>query len=202
MSSLAQPRYTAEHYLALERQAKHRSEYINGYIFAMAGASRQHNLIAGNVFGELRTQLRGRPCEAYINDMRVKVSVTGLYTYPDVAALCGEPYFEDTHVDTLLNPSVIVEVLSDSTEAYDRGEKFAHYRRLESLRDYVLIAQDKVRVEHYARQGDQWVLSEASALSSTVHLSSISCEMVLRDIYERVEFPSNEAGPPSRSGAA
>jgi Uma2 family endonuclease len=201
MSSLAQPRSTLEHYLALERQAKHRSEYINGYIFAMAGASRQHNLIAGNVFGELRVQLRGRPCEAYINDMRVKVSVTALYTYPDVAALCGEPSFEDTHVDTLLNPSVIVEVLSDSTEAYDRGEKFAHYRRLESLRDYVLIAQDKVRVEHYVRQGDQWVLSEVSDLSSAVHLSSIGCEVVLRDIYERVEFPSNEAGTSSRSGA-
>ncbi|MGE0822514.1 MAG: Uma2 family endonuclease [Candidatus Binatia bacterium] len=200
MSSPAQPRYTPEHYLALERQAQHRSEYINGSIFAMAGASRQHNLIAGNIFGELRAQLRGRPCEVYINDMRVKVSVTGLYTYPDVIALCGEPTFEDAHVDTLLNPSVIVEVLSDSMEAYDRGEKFAHYRRLESLRDYVLIAQDKVRVEHYVRQGEQWVLSEASALSSTVPLSSISCEVTLRDIYERVEFPGNETGTPSRSG--
>ena len=178
MSSLAQPRYTSEHYLALERQAKHRSEYINGFIFAMAGASRQHNLIAGNIFGELRTQLRGRPCEAYINDMRVKVNVTGLYTYPDVAALCGEPIFEDTQGDSLLNPSVIVEVLSDSTEAYDRGEKFAHYRRLESLRDYILIAQDKVRVEHFVRQGDQWVLSEASALSSMVYLSSIGLSLI------------------------
>jgi Uma2 family endonuclease len=202
MSSLAQSRYTPEHYLALERQAKYRSEYINGNIIAMAGASRQHNLIAGNVFGELRAQLRGRPCEAYINDMRVKISVTGLYTYPDVTALCGEPHFEDSHVDTLLNPSVIVEVLSDSTEAYDRGEKFAHYRRLESLRDYVLIAQDKVRVEHYVRQGDQWVLSEVSDLASTVHLPSINCEVALRDIYERVEFSSNEAGAPSRGGAA
>ena len=202
MSSLAQSRYTPDHYLALERQAKHRSEYINGYIIAMVGASRQHNLIAGNVFGELRAQLGGRPCEAYINDMRVKVSVTGLYTYPDVVALCGEPYFEDARVDTLLNPSVIVEVLSESTEAYDRGEKFAHYRRLESLRDYVLIAQDKVRVEHYVRQGDQWLLSEANDLVSAVHLSSIGCEVVLRNIYERVEFSSNEAGIANRGGAA
>lgn len=202
MSSLAQSRCTPEQYLALERQAQHRSEYVNGYVFAMAGASRQHNLIAGNAFGELRTQLRGRPCEAYINDMRVKVSITGLYTYPDVAALCGEPQFEDAHVDTLLNPSVIVEVLSDSTEAYDRGEKFAHYRRLESLRDYLLIAQDKVRVEHYVRQGDQWMLSEASDLGSTVHLSSLNCAVMLRDIYERVEFLNKEAGTPSRSGTA
>lgn len=198
MSSLAQPRYTPEHYLALERRAKHRSEYINGSILAMAGASRQHNLIAGNVFGELRAQLRGRPCEAYINDMRVKISATGLYTYPDVAALCGEPDFEDVHVDTLLNPSVIVEVLSESPEAYDRGEKFAHYRRLESLREYILIAQDKVRVEHYVRQGDQWVLSEANALTSTIHLSSIDCELALRDIYEKVELSSNGAKEPNR----
>jgi Uma2 family endonuclease len=201
MPSLAQPQSTPDHYLALERQATHRSEYINGHIFAMAGASRQHNLIAGNVFGELRAQLRGRPCEAYINDMRVKVGVTGLYTYPDVAALCGEPHFEDRHLDTLLNPSVIVEVLSPSTEAYDRGEKFAHYRRLESLRDYVLIAQDKVRVEHYVRQGDQWILSEASDLSSVVHLSSIGCDLVLLDIYDKVEFPNTEAGTSSRGDA-
>ncbi|NOT54552.1 MAG: Uma2 family endonuclease [Deltaproteobacteria bacterium] len=201
MSSQVQTRLTAEQYLALERQAQYRSEYINGFIFAMAGASRRHNLIAGNVFGELRAQLRGRPCEAYINDMRVKVSVTGLYTYPDVVALCGQPDFEDTHLDTLLNPSVIVEVLSDSTEAYDRGEKFAHYRRLESLRDYLLIAQNQVRVEHYVRQGDNWLLSEASVLDGAIHLSSINCEVVLRDIYERVEFPSNDAGTSSRSGA-
>jgi Uma2 family endonuclease len=202
MPSLAQSRYTPEHYLALERQAQHRSEYINGCIFAMAGASRQHNLIAGNVFGELRAQLRGRPCEVYINDMRVKISITGLYTYPDVVALCGDPVFEDAHVDTLLNPGVIIEVLSDSTEAYDRGEKFAHYRRLKSLRHYVLIAQDKVRVEHYVRQGEQWVLSEASALDSTVPLASIGCEVVLREIYERVEFPGNEVGSPNRSGVS
>jgi Uma2 family endonuclease len=193
MPSLAQSQSTPEHYLALERQATHKSEYLNGHLFAMAGASRQHNLIAGNVFGELRAQLRGRPCEAYINDMRVKVSVTGLYTYPDVAALCGEPHFEDRHLDTLLNPSVIVEVLSTSTEAYDRGEKFAHYRRLESLRDYVLIAQDKVRVEHYVRQGNQWILSEASEVSSVVHLAAIGCDLVLQDIYDKVEFPNNEA---------
>ncbi len=202
MPSLAQPRYTPEYYLALERRATCRNEYIDGRIFAMAGASRQHNLIAGNVFGELRTQLRGRPCEAYINDMRLKVTTTGLYTYPDVAALCGEPHFEDTHLDTLLNPSVIVEVLSDSTEAYDRGEKFAHYRRLESLTDYVLIAQDKIRVEHYVRQGDQWLLSEVNDLSSVVRLSSIGCDVALRDIYEKVELSNSGANTSSRDGGA
>jgi Uma2 family endonuclease len=202
MSSLAQPYYSLEQYLALERKATHKSEYINGQIFAMAGASRQHNRITLNIAGELRAQLRGRPCEAFVNDMRVKVSSTGMYTYPDAAALRGEPRFEDEQIDTLLNPSVIVEVLSDSTEAYDRGDKFAHYRRLESLTDYVLIAQDKVRVEHYVRQGDQWVLSEISDPSGTLHLSSIGCALALRDIYDRVEFASSQAGTPSRNGAA
>lgn len=194
MSSLAQPKHTRDQYLDLERQAKQRNEYVDGYIFARAGASRQHNLIAGNVFAEIRAQMRGHPGEAYVNDMRVKVGVTGLYTYPDVVALCGEPSFEDAHLDTLLNPVVIVEVLSVSTEAYDRGEKFAHYRRLASLSDYALIAQDKVRVEHYVRQGEQWVLSEASDLSGTLHLASIGCALTLREIYERVDFSVLEPG--------
>lgn len=200
MSSLAQPKYTAEQYLDLERQAKQRNEFLDGHVFAMAGASRQHNLIAGNIFAEIRDQTRGRPCETYINDMRVRVRATGLYTYPDVVALCGEPSFEDAHQDTLLNPVVIIEVLSESTEAYDRGEKFAHYRRLESLSDYVLIAQDKVRVEHYARQGQQWILSEASDLSGAISLASIGCEIALRNIYERIEFLENPAERAGRGG--
>jgi Uma2 family endonuclease len=129
--------------------------------------------------------------------MRVKVSLTGLYTYPDVVVVCGEIRFEDVDNDTLLNPTVIVEVLSASTEAYDRGEKFAHYRRLESLQEYVLVAQDKVRIEHYVRQGSQWVLSEASTLDETVHLAAIDCNMVLRDVYDKVQFAgSDEATSP------
>jgi Uma2 family endonuclease len=195
MSPLAQPRLTPEEYLALERQAKHRSEYVNGRVCAMAGASRAHNLIVGNTFSELRAQLRGRPCEAYVNDMRVKVSPTGLYTYPDVVALCGEPRFEDTQMDTLLNPNVIIEVLSDSTEGYDRGEKFAHYRRLQSLQEYVLIAQDKARVEHYARAGEHWMLTEVSSLEGVLTLASVGCAIPLHEIYERVEFPSPEDLP-------
>src|SRR5919108_290049 len=186
--ALVRSDYTPEEYLALERAARHKSEYVNGRIYALAGASRAHNLIAGNVFAELRAQLRGRPCEAYINDMRVKVSQTGLYTYPDVAALCGEPQFEDAHLDTLLNPTVIVEVLSESTEGYDRGEKFAHYRRLESLREYVLIAQDKVRIERYVRDGERWVLTEIDSLDDTLALASIGCELRLREVYERVDL--------------
>ena len=189
MSSFAtQVRYTPEEYLELERKAPYKSEYVNGRIFAMSGASRPHNLIAGNVYREISSQLRGRPCEAYVSDMRVKVRPTGLYTYPDIAVACEEILLDDAHNDTLLNPIVLIEVLSPSTEAYDRGEKFAHYRRLESLQEYVLIAQDKARIEHFARQGEQWVLSEISDLTGTLHLPSIGCHLPLNDIYEKVEL--------------
>lgn len=196
MSPLVQPRYSPEEYLALERKAQHKSEYFHGRIYALAGASRAHNLIVFNFAAALGAQLRGRPCEGYVNDMRVKVSQTGLYTYPDVVALCGEPRVEDPQVDTLLNPSVIIEVLSDSTEGYDRGEKFAHYRRLDSLQEYVLVAQDKVRVELYVREGEHWVLSEISDTEGVLKLPSIGCAIPVRDIYERVEFPDAEAGIP------
>jgi Uma2 family endonuclease len=131
--------------------------------------------------------------------MRVKVSPTGLYTYPDVVVVCGDIRFEDANNDTLLNPTVIVEVLSASTEAHDRGEKFAHYRRLESLQEYLLVAQDKVRLEHYVRQGVQWILSEASTLDETIHLVSIGCDVALREVYDKVQFPrSDEAAPASQ----
>ncbi|MDQ3703787.1 MAG: Uma2 family endonuclease [Chloroflexota bacterium] len=197
MSLAAEPYYSPEQYLAIEREAQSRNEYVNGGIYAMSGASREHNLITGNVFAEVRAQLRGRPCEVYVGDMRVKVSSTGMYTYPDVVAVCGEPIFDDEHVDTLTNPTMIVEVLSPSTEGYDRGEKFAHYRRLETLRDYVLVAQDKVRVEHFVRldgTSGQWVLTEISESDGTLHLASIGCNLSLRDIYDRVEFPDSVAG--------
>src|SRR5689334_833783 len=130
MAVQAQHPFTVEEYLALERKAEHKSEYLNGFIFAMAGASEMHKLIAGNVFGELRARLKGHACRAYISDMRIRVSETGLYTYPDVVVVCGERRFDDVERDTLLNPTLIVEVLSESTEAYDRGDKFDHYRRL------------------------------------------------------------------------
>ncbi|MFZ1642410.1 MAG: Uma2 family endonuclease [Candidatus Contendobacter sp.] len=189
MTALTQSFYTPEQYLALERQANYKSEYVNGSIFAMAGASKEHNQIAFNIAGELHGQLKNRPCLAYVNDLRVKVNATGLYTYPDVAALCGEPQFEDEQMDTLLNPSVIIEILSPSTEAYDRGDKFAHYRRLPSLMEYVLIAQNKVRVEHYIRQDNKWVLTEMDSLDETLCLASIQCEIPLREIYAKVDLP-------------
>ncbi|MFN8472634.1 MAG: Uma2 family endonuclease [Anaerolineae bacterium] len=192
---MRQPLHTPAEYLALEREAPYKSEYINGQIYAMAGASEQHNLIALNIAADINLEFRGRGCRAYASDMRVKVGPTGMYTYPDVVAFCGEPHLEDRHRDTLVNPAVIVEVLSPSTEAYDRGEKFAHYRRLDSLMEYILVAQDKVRVEHYVRQDDGWLLSEISDLDGVLRLASIDCSVPLRDIYDKVEFSGEEPGP-------
>ena len=149
-AALAQPRqYTPEEYLELERKADYKSEYINGYIVATAVATEAHTLIMFNLALTVGSQLRHRPCFAYVADKRVKVSETNLYAYPDLVALRGERRHEDDGLDTLLNPQVLVEVLSPSTEAYDRGEKFAHYRRLASLSDYVLISQDRMRIEHF-----------------------------------------------------
>jgi Uma2 family endonuclease len=189
MASLPKTLVTPEEYLTREREAETRSEFFAGEIFAMAGASEEHNTIAFNVAGELHSQLKGRPCRGYSGDMRVRVSETGLYTYPDVVIVCGEPLFEDERRDTLLNPTLIVEVLSPTTEAYDRGEKFIQYRRLESLREYVLIAQNRIHIERFLRQPDQqWLLSEASNPDDVVVLSSIGCQLALSDVYDRVEL--------------
>ncbi len=186
---------TPEEYLDLEREGTTKNEYRDGDIFAMAGASRAHVLITANIAGELRSRLKGRTCEVYPIDMRVRVRQTTLFTYPDVVVVCGEPRFEDDVFDTLLNPTLIVEVLSPSTEAYDRGEKFARFRQLASLREYVLVAQKEVHVERYLRQGTQWVPSEFRSLDDVLRLLSINCELPLREIYERVTFPNSGAQP-------
>lgn len=187
MAAASQPRpVTSDEYLALARAAETKSEYIDGRIYATSGTSWRHNVIIGNVYMALRSQFRGRPCNAYSIDMRVRVSETGMYTYPDVVALCGSPRFEDAHVDTLLNPTVIVEVLSPSTERYDRGVKFEHYRRLDSLHEYVLVAQDRVAVEHYLRRGTQWLLTAYASLDEALALPTLDVEIPLADVYERV----------------
>ncbi len=189
MSLQPKPYLSPEDYLALERCAEFKSEYFDGEIFAMAGASEPHNLIVANTLSEIRQQLKKRPCRAYANDMRVKVSPTGLFTYPDVVVVCGQAQFDDSQLDTLLNPILIVEVL-DSTEAYDRGRKFEHYRKLESLMEYVLIAQHRPHVESYRRQPDQrWVLTESDGLESSLRLDAIDCELALAEIYDKVELP-------------
>jgi len=178
---------TPQAYLDWERLQETRHEYFDGEVYAMNGASREHNLVCGNTFSALHTQLRGGPCEVYNNDMRVKVSETGMYTYPDISVACGQPRFEDADVDTLLNPVLIVEVLSDSTERYDRGAKFAHYRNLPWLQDYLLVAQAEYRVEHYRRQdANHWLMSEYRALEDIAELGSVNCRLPLADMYERV----------------
>ncbi len=189
MSSQPKTFITPEEYLAIERKAEYKSEYFNGEMFAMAGASERHVLIVTNVVAELRGQLRRRPCTVYSTDLRVRVSPTGLYTYPDVVVVCGQPQFADDQRDTLLNPTLIVEVLSESTKDYDRGGKFEHYRSLASLNEYVLIAQDKHHVEHFVRQPDnRWLLSETNRLEDTIHLSSIDCDLALAEVYDKVEL--------------
>jgi len=185
--------YTPEEYLTLELNALTKSEYVNEQIYEMAGASREHNLISLNVAGELRSQLRERPCETYASDMRVRATPTGLYTYPDVVVVCGQPRFDDAQMDVLLSPTVIAEVLSPSTEAYDRGSKFAHYRFLDSLQEYVLIAQDRMQVDHYARMGNQWLLTSYNHQDEALSLPSIECAVPLSEIYGRVEL-SAESG--------
>ena len=189
MSSIAARTYlTPEEYLAFERKATTKHEYLSGEIVAMSGASFAHNFITGDIFGELRSQLRNGRCKAATSDMRVKVSKTGSYFYPDVVVFCGEPQAEDSKSDTLLNPTVIVEVLSPSTEARDRGEKFWHYQQLASLQEYILVSQDEVYVEHYFREGPHWLRTEFRLLEDRMPLPSIECELSLRDIYNSVEI--------------
>ncbi len=189
MSTVPNTRLTAEQYLAIERVAQFRSEFYRGEMFAMVGASRKHNLITVNVASELHRQFKDRKCEVYQSDMRVKVNATGLYTYPDVVATCDEPRFEDNHVDTFVNPKVIVEVLSPSTELWDRGKKFEHYRSIPSLRECVLISQDHVLVEKFAINADgEWALRDYRTLEDILDLDSISCQIKLSDIYARIDF--------------
>jgi len=176
-----------EEYLERERGAETKSEYLDGEILAMAGASRAHNLIVGNLVGELRARLRGRPCEVYPSDMRVRVRETGLYTYPDVTVVCGAPELQDAHQDTLLNPTLLIEVRSPSTEQDDRGWKGAHYRRLPSLLEYVLVRQDEPSIERYRRHGErEWLITEVEGLGETVELASVGVTLPLEEIYERV----------------
>lgn len=187
MASKPIERFTIEEYLAMERAAQYKSEYIDGEIVAMVGASEPHNLIVTNIVGDLSVQLRGRPCRVYASDMRVDVREAGLYAYPDVVALCGDPVLGDDEQDNLRNPAVIIEVLSKTTEAYDRGRKFMKYRKIESLLEYLLVAQDRFHVEHYLRQANGgWLLSEWTSLDDEIHLSSIDCRLKLSAIYDKV----------------
>jgi Uma2 family endonuclease len=190
MSSQPKTYLTPEEYLALERRNEYKSEYLDGEMVAMTGASRRHNLLTTNITGQLYPQLRGRPCESYSGDMRVRIPTTRAYMYPDVVVVCGEPQLEDDYLDTLLNPTVLVEVLSESTERYDRGRKFGFYRTIESLAEYVLVAQDECRVEQYSKQPDgRWLLTDHRSPEDVVELASIQCTLKLSEIYEKVALP-------------
>jgi Uma2 family endonuclease len=189
MASSPKTPYTEEEYLALERSSEAKHEYLDGEIFAMGGASQQHVLIVTNLVIELGSQLRNGPCRVYSVDLRVKVDPGGLYTYPDVVVLCEAPRFSDEQKDTLLNPSLIIEVLSESTKDYDRGGKFEQYRTIESFVEYLLIAQDRPHVEHHTRQhGDTWLLLETNNLQDTIQLKSVPCSLRLADIYAKTDL--------------
>ncbi len=195
----AQPvRYITEQaYITFERASTTRHEYYNGHIYAMTGASRMHNLIAGNTLAALHGQLRRKPCQIFPSDMRVKVQQTGLHTYPDLVVICGEPEFTDDALDTLLNPLVLIEILSPSTERYDRGMKFQHYRTIETLQDYILIAQDHYHIEHFSRQENgQWLFQEAVGLAGSIVISSIGSTLMLADVYEKADIALENPGIP------
>ena len=188
--ALAHKIYSVDEYLDLEERSKNRHEYLDGEVLLMAGASRRHSRIASNIGGELFHQLKGKRCEVHYGDLRLKVRRTH-YVYGDVAIFCGEPELEVyKETETLLNPKVIFEVLSRSTEARDRGEKAEDYRQIGSLTDYFFVAQNKVLVEHYSRQKDgSWKLMEHRDLENMIRLSSIGCELQLADIYAGVDLP-------------
>lgn len=193
-----QPYLSFDEYLAQERAAEERSEYVNGQILAMSGASREHETIVSNLIGEFVRQLKKRPCQVFGSNLRLWISSKKRSRYPDVSVVCGAPeFYPDAVLDSLLNPTVLIEVLSASTEAIDRGAKAEEYRSIESLQEYLLIAQERSHVEHYVRQnGQQWLLSEFSELDQTVELPSIQCQLALADIYDKLEFtptvPSGE----------
>ena len=176
-------------YLQTERLAPTKSEYMAGQVRAMAGASQRHNTVTLNIASELRQLLRGKVCRAFAIDMRVKVAEAQAYFYPDVVIVCGQPQFEDEQEDTLLNPTVVIEVLSPSTEAFDRGEKFAAYQHIPTLREYLLVAQDRTHVEHFIRQPDgEWQRSEYTDLTQKVYLPSVEIDLPVGLIYEGVDL--------------
>jgi Uma2 family endonuclease len=192
MSAAPKPFLSSQEYLAREREAETKSEYYDGEVFAMASGSREHSLIAANVIAELGPQLRESPCEVHTSDLRVQADGAGPYAYPDVTVVCGEAEFADEERDNLLNPTMIVEVLSPTTEAWDRGGKFERYQQRASLQEYVLIAQDRPRVERYARQGDEeWLLTVVVGLERTVSLPSIGCDLRLAEVYRKITFPED-----------
>jgi Uma2 family endonuclease len=198
MSAVPKRKLTEAEYLAIERAAEFKNEFFNGEMFAMAGASREHNAIKENLIVELGSRLKGSPCRTYSSDQRLKVSRTGLYTYPDIVIVCGQAEYAENDRDTLLNPTVVIEVLSPSTEKYDRGTKFRQYQKLPSLKEYVMVSQSEPVCERYARRPDgTWALTVVEDLAGELAFESVPARIPLADIYAGVEFPDESAGPQS-----
>ena len=196
-------RFTIEDYLRLESDAVEKHEYRNGEIVAMAGGSPQHSLIIANLIRETGNRLKGKPCRVYDSNLRVRVSPTGLYTYPDLLVICGEPQFDprDTRRTTVINPRTIVEVLSPSTEAYDRGDKFRQYLRIDSLREYVLVSQARPFVESFYLQADgTWLFAPVSGLETAAKLRSLDVDLPLAEAYVGIEFPPEPELTPDADG--
>jgi Uma2 family endonuclease len=198
--------FSVEEYLALERESEERHEYLDGYVYAMAGESPEHSDICSNLVSMLHLQLRGTPCRVWAKDTKVRSgpeprscrATKGLFSYPDLVVVCGAPQFHDAYRDVLLNPTVIIEVLSPSTEAFDRGEKFWRYRTwLPTLTNYLLVSQGLPLIEHYVRQSnDTWNLSTVSIMEGSLYLATIDCTLQLREVYDRINFPSAVSEPP------
>jgi Uma2 family endonuclease len=189
VSKLERPHFTAGEYLSMERASSEKHEFALGEIFAMTGASARHVEIVGNIAGELRNQLRQRPCRVYSTDLRLCVDAEHRYTYPDVVAICSQPQFLDDTMDTLLNPELIVEVLSESTRNYDRGDKFQQYRGISSFREYLLVDQERVHVECYSKQSDgTWSLWETDAIDRVVQLDSVNVALAVAEIYFKIDL--------------
>lgn len=190
MSTAATRPLTPQEFLARERLADRKSEYLDGVVYAMSGASLPHNFLTGNLFFQIRLRLGDVRCEVFANDMRVMIGPTQSYVYPDVVAVCGPPELLDGQFDTLLNPTLLIEVLSPSTAGYDRGLKFEHYRRIPSLREYVLVTQGRVFVERHARAEDgAWRLTELSRRDQDLTIDCLGITVPLREVYRGVDVP-------------
>ncbi len=192
MATAPTPHISEEEYLRLERAAVTKSEFVDGEMFAMSGGTRAHSALAVRWGGEISAKLRGRNCHVYSSDLRIRTQGAGSYVYPDVSVVCGKPETHRKADDILTNPTVVIEVLSPSTEAYDRGAKFGLYREIPSLQDYILVHADAVHVEQFSRQPDNWVFREYSGLEALVHIASIDCTVALKDIYEGILEPPAE----------
>lgn len=191
--SLALKRISPQEYLIRERQSSIKSEYYQGEVFAMGGGSANHSLIAANFVGEARNALKDKPCTVFNSDLRVQVQSTGPYTYPDATIVCGELEFADDQRDTLVNPTVIVEVLSDSTEKYDRGKKSNHYRQVASLKERILISQDRPNVERFTRQANgDWLFHEETDPAANFELKSLGISVAISELYRNVQFEPTE----------